>query len=179
MDDLFDRRRYEITNGLAARNPVSDFGRRNVDVATDRRERMFCFQPGAIEDGELDHLRKVGEAMPGREPRDVVFTDQIDEFRVRLAIAQRFHSFDGIGRRGPFQFQRVEAESRLAFDRGAQHFHASVGGRRRLVELVRRNRGGNEKQFVDLQLFDSVTRENQMTVVDWIKRAAEDADLFQ
>ena len=62
-DDLFDRRRYEITNGLAARNPVSDVRRGNVDVAANGREGMFGFQTGAIEDGELDHFRKIGEAV--------------------------------------------------------------------------------------------------------------------
>jgi hypothetical protein len=41
---------------LAARNPVSDVGRGNVDVPADGREGMFGFQSGAIEHDELNHL---------------------------------------------------------------------------------------------------------------------------
>src|SRR6478672_7272092 len=59
-DNLFDRRRYEITNGLAARNPVSDVGGRNVDVSPDRRIRVRGLQAAAIKHGEPNHFRKLG-----------------------------------------------------------------------------------------------------------------------
>ena len=178
-DDFFDRRRYEITNGLSARNSVSDVGRGNVEMAADRGEWMFGFQTGPIEHDELDHFRKLAEAMPGREAGDVVLANEVNESRGWLASSQEFDGVNGVRRRGALELQGIEAETRLALDRGPHHFDASVRGGRSLFEFVRRQLSGNEEQLVELELFDGITRQNQMAVMNRIECAAEDADLFQ
>ena len=121
---------------------------------------MFGFQSGPIQDSELDHLRQLGKPMPGGESRHVVFADEINELRVRLANSQGFHGVDSIGWRGALELQSIETELRFAFDGSAQHFDAGVGRRWCAIELVRRNRCGNEEQLVQLELFNRVTRQN-------------------
>src|SRR6202011_42179 len=97
-NDFLDRWRNEITNGLAARNPVSDIGRGNVEEPANDRIGMRGLQTAAIQHDELDHLREVGKSMPARERRDVVLADQENEFSVRLARSQRFYRFHSVGR---------------------------------------------------------------------------------
>ena len=140
---------------------------------------MFGFQACPVEDGELDHSRELAKPMPGRKPRDVVFPDQIKELRVRFANSQGSHGVEGEGGRGTLQLKSIEAEPRFALDGGPDHLDAGVRGRGVSIELMRRNRGGNEKQFLQLKLFNRVTRQNQMPVMEGIERPAEDADLFQ
>src|SRR5437762_2428990 len=98
--------------------------------------------------------------MPGREPRHVVFADEINELRIRLASSQGFHGVDSIGWRGAIQLQSIETELRFAFDGSALHFDAGLGGRWYAIELVRRNRRGNGEQLGQLVLFSRVTRLN-------------------
>ena len=148
-------------------------------MAADGWEWMFGFQTGAIEHDELYHFRKLGEAMPGREPGDVVLANEVNQARGWFASSQDFDGVNGVRWRGALKLQGIEAETRLVLDRGPQHFDASVCGGRSLFEFVRRERGGNEEQLVELELFDGITRQNQMPVMNRIERAAEDADLFQ
>src|SRR4051794_28067033 len=131
-DQVLDCCGYEIANGLASRNPVSDVGRRNVDVPAHRGIGMLGPESAAIEHRELDHLRKVSEAMPCRKRSDVVFADEKDEFGVRLALGQGFDGVDGVGRRGPGELELIETKSGFALDRSANHLGAQIGGGRRL-----------------------------------------------
>ena len=142
-------------------------------------EPVFGLQTRPVEDGELDHLRQLGKSVPGREARHVIFADEINELRVRFADSQRFHSIDGVRGSGTLQLQGIETELRLALDGRAQHFDAEIRRGRCLVELVRRDRRGDEEQLVQLELFDRVTRQDEMRVMNGIERTAEDADLFQ
>ena len=55
-DQVLDGCGYEIANGLAARNPLSDFCRGNVYMTANSRIRMLGPQAAAIEHGELDQF---------------------------------------------------------------------------------------------------------------------------
>ena len=178
-DQVLDHWRYEITNGSASCNPVSDIGSGNIDVASDRGIRVLCPQAGAIEHRKLNHFRKVAEAVPRRQLGDVIFAEQENEFGIGLALFQHFDGVDGVGGRGTGEFQFVETKARLALDRGADHLHAQISGRRLLSGLVRRTRGRNEKEAVELQLFQRVAGQDQVPIMNGIEGAAKDADLFQ
>lgn len=117
--------------------------------------------------------------MPRRQPRDIVFADQEGEFGGRLSLPQHFDCIHGVGWRRPFQFHSVETEKRLAFDRGAQHLQTN--GRRRWFsfELMGRDRGRDKDHRFELQFFERVADKDQVTVMDRVERAAEDADFFQ
>lgn len=178
-DQVLDRWGYEIPNGLAARNPVSDVGGGNVNVTANGGIGMFGSQPGAIEHGELDHFRKFSEAVPRRKLSDVVFADQENEIGIRLALLQCFDGVDGVGRCGAREFQLIETKSRLALDGGTDHFGAQVSGSRLLSRLVRRKRGRDEEEAVEFQLLQGVAGQDQVPIMNGIEGAAEDADLFQ
>jgi len=139
---------------------------------------MCRLEPGAIEHRELNHFRQIRKPAPGGKLRDVVFADQVNELRIGLAAAKRFDCFDGVRRRRTLELQRIEAESRLAFNCRSQHFHPRLSIRWRSTQLVRRERGRNENELVELQLFDRIPREDQMSMVNGIKSSAEDADLL-
>ena len=177
-DQVLDCCGYEIANGLASRNPVSDFGGGNVYVPADSGIRMLGPEPAAIEDGKLDHSRKVGESVPGRKLSDVVFADQENKFGIRLALFQRFDRVHGVGRRGACEFQLVETKPRLALDGSADHLGAQIAGRWVLSRLVRRTRRRDEEKAVEVQLVDGIAREDQVPIMDGIESAADDADLF-
>jgi hypothetical protein len=178
-NDFLDRRRYEITNGLAARNPVSDIARGNLQMAADGGIGMGGLQTAAVQDAELDHLREIGKTMPAWKLHDVVLADQENEFGFRLAGLERLNCVDGVGRRGAFQLHGVQAKLRFAFDGGAQHFHADLRGRRLLRKFVRRDRSRNEDQAIQIELLHGITCQDQMPVMNRIESAAENADLFQ
>jgi beta-N-acetylhexosaminidase len=177
-NQILDCSRYEIANGLATRNPVSDIGRRNVDVPADGCVGMLRSGSGAIEHRELHHLRKLGKPVPGRKFCDIVFADQTDELRVWLASFQCFDGFDGVRWRRANEFKLIEAKPRFAFNRRPQHFYPQVGGDRMCSQLVGRKRRRNEKDAIQFELLDRVASQDQMAAMNGIERAAEDADLF-
>jgi len=121
---------------------------------------MFGFQSRAVEDCELDHLRQLTKPVPGREPRDVVFSDEADKLRAGFTGAKRFDGLDRVGGRRALQLQRIETKSRLALDGSAQHFDAKVSRCRRPFEFMRRHRCRNEEQLIELELFNRVTGQN-------------------
>src|SRR6266404_1606955 len=178
-NDFLDRRRNEITNGLPARNPVSDIARGNIEEPANDRIRMRGLQTAPVQDSKLNHLREIGETSPGRERRDVVLADQANEFGVRLARFQRFHRVHGVGWRRAFQFHCIQTKPWLPLDRGTQHFHANLGGRRRAPEFVGRDRGRDEDHALELQLLESIACQDEMRLMNRIERPAEYADLFQ
>src|SRR5688572_9542385 len=147
-------------------------------MAADRRIRVGSVQPAAVQDHELHQLRQLREAMPGRQAGDVVFADEKKKFGVWFALAKRLRGIDRVGWRRAFQFERIDGEVRVAFDRGAQHLQANGGRRRLLLQLVGRKRGRNENQARELQRFDRFAGQDQVPMVNRIESAAEDADLL-
>ncbi|MEY2578213.1 MAG: hypothetical protein QOI49_1037 [Verrucomicrobiota bacterium] len=117
--------------------------------------------------------------MPGRQPRDIVFANQANEFGLRLACLQRFHRIHSVGGRGAFQFHRVQTKPWLAFNGHAHHFPANLSGRRRSPQFMRGDRGRDKDHALELQLLEGVARQNQMRLVNRVECPAENADLFQ
>ena len=145
----------------------------------DRGIRMLCPHRAAIEHDELHQRTQLGEAMPTLQPRNIVFADEIKKLRATFARPQLFDRIDRVRRRGAMQLDDVDRETRLARDRRPQHFQARFGSGGRMIEFVGRNSGRDKDNYLELEFFHRVAREDQMTVMDWIKRAAINADLFQ
>ena len=57
---------------------------------------MFGFQTAPNKDHELHHFGKFSKTVPRREAADVIFSDEIEELCVRLALAERLDCVDGI-----------------------------------------------------------------------------------
>ena len=148
-------------------------------MASNRAIRMFGFHTATSEDDELHHFGEFSEAVPRREAADVVFSDEIEQLRVRLALAERLDCVDGIGWRRTPEFHRIESKTRLAFDRSAQHFQTDIGRRQLLIQFVGRSGSRNKDNCFKVERFERCARQNQMTVMDRIEGATEDADLFQ
>ncbi len=118
-------------------------------------------------------------AVPGVEQRDVVLADEVEKRRARRVLgAQGVDGVDGVGGSGAVQFAGIDRETRFARDGGLQHPQPPVArGAGRTGELVRGNRGGDEDQARQAELFDGVPREDQVAVVDRVKTAAVEADV--
>ena len=69
LDDLFDRWRNEITNGLPLRNSLSDFRRRNVDRPADGAVGRNGGVPAAVQDNKFRQLPQIVDPVPRLEPR--------------------------------------------------------------------------------------------------------------
>ena len=117
--------------------------------------------------------------MPGGQTRDIVFADEVKEFGGRLPLAKRFYSIDRIGGRWAFQFQRVETEKELAFNRGAHHLQTYGWLCGFPFEFVGGDCDWNKDHAVEPQRFGCVVRQNQMPVMDRIESAPKNSDLFQ
>ena len=148
-------------------------------MSSNRAIRVFGFHSAAIEHDELHHFGEFSKTVPRREAADVVFSDEIEQLRVRLALAERLDCVDGIGRRRTLEFHRIESKTRLAFDRSAQHFQTDIGCRELLIQFVGRSGGRNKDNCFEIERFEGFARQNQVTVMDRIEGATEDADLFQ
>jgi hypothetical protein len=148
-------------------------------MSSNRAIRVFGFHSAAIKDDELHHFGEFSKTVPCREAADVVLSDEIEQLSVRLALAERLDCVDGIGRRRTLEFHRIESKTRLAFDRSAQHFQTDIGCRELLIQLVGRSGGLNKDNFFEIERFECVARQNQVSVMDRIEGATEDADLFQ
>jgi hypothetical protein len=148
-------------------------------MSSNRAIWVFGFHIAATEDDELDHFGEFSKAVPRCETADVVFSDEVEQLHVWLALAERLDCVDGIGRRRTPEFHRIEFKTRLGFDRSAQHFQTDIGCRELLIQFVGRSCGRNKDDCFEIERFDCFTRQNQMTVMDRIEGATEDADLFQ
>jgi len=148
-------------------------------MSSNRAIRVFRFHTAASEDDELHHFGEFGKAVPRREAADVVFSDEIEQLQVRLALAERLDCVDGIGWRRTPEFDLIESKTRLAPDRSAQHFQTDIGRRQLLIHFVGRSGSRNKDNGFKVERFECFTRQNQVTVMDRIEGATEDADLFQ
>ena len=118
-------------------------------MPSDHRIGMLGLPARAIKYDELDQFRKLREAMPGSEPRRVVFADQIEKLGVGFAFAQRLHRVNRVGRRWSLEFHRIEFETRLFFDRGANHFQPSRWPRRLEIWFMRRSSSRDEDHQIE------------------------------
>ena len=141
--------------------------------------RVFGFHAAASEDDELHHFGEFTKAVPRREAADIVFSDEIEQLHVRLALAERLDCIDGIGRRRTPEFHRIKGKTRLTFDRSAQHFQTDIGRRQLLSQFVGRSSSRNKDNGFKVERFEGFARQDQVTVMDRIEGATENADLFQ
>lgn len=160
-------------------NPVSDIRRGNIQMPSNRAIGVFGFHSAAIEHDELHHSGEFSKTMPRREAADVVFSDEIEQLHVRLALAERLDCLDGVGWRRTLKFHWIESKTRFAFDRGAQHFQTDIRRRELLIQFMRGSSGRDKDNFFEIERFERVARQNQMSVMDRVESAAKDADLFQ
>ena len=147
-------------------------------MSPNRAIRVLGFLSAAIQDDELHHLGKFSKTVPRLEAAHVVFPDEIKQFRFRLALAERFDRFNGVGRCRTLEFHRIESKTRLAFDRGAQHFQTNIGWCELLLQFVRRRGGRDKDNFFEVEGFERIPRQNQVSVMDRIEGATENADFF-
>ncbi len=68
---------------------------------------VFGFHFAASEYDELHHFGEFSKTVPRPEAVDVVFSDEMEQFRVRLASAKRLDCVDGIGRRSTPEFHWI------------------------------------------------------------------------
>ena len=65
-------------------------------MASNYAIRIFGFHTATSKDDELHHFGKFSKTVPRREAADVIFSDEIEELCVRLALAERLDCVDGI-----------------------------------------------------------------------------------
>lgn len=140
-----------------------------------KRDRCFA---GARYDDERDQSGEFCGVAPFRQFRNMIRPDQIEEPCLRKApcvIADRFNRIRGAA---TVQFLFVNFTPRMACKRKPQHPKTLVCRRRHAVGLEWRLRRGDEEQARESQFFPRRLGHQQMTEVNRIKRAAEQANVL-
>jgi hypothetical protein len=160
-------------------NSVSDIRCGNIEMSSNRVIRMIGFHSAPSEDDELHYFGEFSKAVPRRQAADVIFSDEIEQLHVGLALAECLDCVDGIRGRRTAEFHRIEDKTRFVSDRTTQHFQTDIGCRQLLIQFVGRSGSRNKDHGFKIKRFEGFARQNQVTVVDRIEGTTEDADLFQ
>lgn len=132
-----------------------------------------------IEDDKTNHFFQIGEATPFRKLADVIFTDQAINRCVTFASPNLLNGIDGIGRRRAPQFAIIRSKSRFVFNSSLYHHQSYFVSRNGRGLSERRHASGNKNHLVSTKSLKGLTRNDEMTVMNGIKRSAVDCDLFQ
>ncbi len=177
-NDLFDRRRYEITNGTPGGNPVSDIRRGNIQMPLESSDKGVRFSRRCDRARRTAPFSKVrrNDATSAGGQRCLRRSNR--KIRRSARETGALPRFDRIGRRRAPQFHSSSRKSRFTFNRSAQHFQADIGAARASLEFVRRSGGRDKITLSSSKCFDRLTRQDQMPVMDRIECSAEDANSF-
>ena len=114
----------------------------------------------SAEDDELNERSKFCDAAPGREFRDIVVADEVEEVGAWMPSLCRFNRIDGETRPFPLKFGVVDLESRVVRHCGTDHLETEGSRRWPARELVRGDAGGDEDHAVEAQLLHRVAGED-------------------
>ena len=129
-----------------------------------------------MKDDKFHELAQFGGAVPPSELEDLVGADEPEEFRAREGLADFGRGVDGVGGRGAVDLATAQPEAGLAFQRGAQEGEPLGIGGAGTTLLEGRLAAGDEEDGVEPELFKGVMGENEVAVMDGIKRAAVEAE---
>lgn len=133
----------------------------------------------AIQNNKTHHLFQVGETAPFCQLTDVVLADQAVNRCTAGALPNLLDRIDGIRRRRAPQFAIIHSKSRLVFNSGLYHQQSYFVSRNRRGLSEGRNASGNKNQLIRAESLKGLARDDKMSVMNWIKCAAVDCDLFQ
>src|SRR5437762_3978635 len=134
--------------------------------------------PGAIKNNKTDQLFQFSEAMPLRECRYVVFTDEIVNLGASFAPSNFFDGVNCIRRSRAIQFAIIKYESRFPLDCSLQHRQSRLGaGDRRTFE--RRNCCWNKNDLLQSERLKRFACKDQVPVMNRVECPAVDRDLHQ
>src|SRR4030095_10066625 len=96
-----------------------------------------------------------------------------------LTLPNLLDCIDGVGRRRTSQFAIIDGKSGFTLDGGLYHYHPdSVSGNGGGLSK-RRHASGNKDHFLSAESLKGLARNDKMAVMNRIKCAAVDCDLFQ
>lgn len=179
FDEGAHRLGNEIADGLAARNPAANLGGRDVDTAGEPWELARAGIAASPEDHEAHESPQFVDPPPGVQCGHVVLADEIEKLGAGMSRAGVLDGLNGKTRTCTMDFRIVEREARFTGDGDCNHVAAQLGGGRRRGELMRRERGGDKYDLIELQLLNRLTSENEMTVVDWVESSAVEAEAHE
>ncbi len=166
--------RNEIADGFAARNSLADFRGGDVDPPGEGAERAG--RPGSgiatPENDELDETAQVLAAAPGVQFPQVVGTDQIVDPGLGMGGADALHGIDGEAGAGAGQLGIVQGEAGFIGEGGGEHLAAQGGGGGRSGELVGGEAGWNEDDAVELELLESIPRQDEVPMVHRVESSS-------
>ena len=178
-NDFLHCRRYEISNRTARGNSLSDFSCRNIDFSADNRVGVMRLLATAIKDNKANYFFQISEATPFGELVHVIFTDQaVDQSNV-FTLPNVLHRIDGVRGRWPPQLAIVHGESGFILNSGLYHqqpYFVAGDGR---GPSERRYPGGNKDHFLGAESFKGLARNDKMAMMNRVKRAPVDCNLFQ
>ena len=132
-----------------------------------------------IKNNETNHLFQISEATPFCEVVHVIFADQAVNRRITLALPNLLDRFDGVGRRWAPQLAIIHGKSGFILNCGLYHQQPYfVSGNRRGLSKGRHS-SGNKDHFLSAESLTRLARNDKVAVMNRIKGAAVDCDLFQ
>jgi len=133
----------------------------------------------AIKNNKTNHFSQISEATPFCELVHVIFADQAVNRRITFALPNLLDRIDGVGRRWTSQLAIIHCKSGFILDSGLYHQqpYFVFGNGRGLSE--RRHPSGNKDHFLSAKSLEGFARNDKMAVMNRIKGAAINCDLFQ
>ena len=133
----------------------------------------------AIKNNKTNHLFQISEAPPFRELVHVIFADQAVNRRISVALPNLLDRIDGVGRPWTSQLAIIHCKSRFSLNSGLYHPQAYFVFRNGRGLSERRQPSGNKDHFLSAKSLKSFARNDKMAVMNRIKCAAVNCDLFQ
>ncbi len=133
----------------------------------------------AIKNNKTNHLFQISEATPFRELVHVIFADQAVDRCITFALPNLLDCIDGVGRRWTSQLAIIHRKSGFILNSSLYHQQPYfVSGKRRGLSK-RRHPSGNKDHFLRAKSLKGLARDDKMAVMNRVKGAAVNCDLFQ
>src|SRR5262249_32963666 len=120
--------------------------------------------------------QEIGVAMPGMDLAKRVEAENQADLEARVGVAQRVHGVDRVRRAGAFELAGFDLEMRCTADRELEHATAIIRCGDVVCVLVRRLGRQQQPDLFEAGAFAPLLGRAQVTEMDGIEAAAEEAD---
>src|SRR5438874_113300 len=114
--------------------------------------------------------------MPLRQRGQHIGTHYEEQLLIGMTMMEFAKCVGSIARSRPVFLQLLDAEGGLTGDGQRQHFDALRERRYMPIQLERRLKRRDEPDFIEVSLFATLLGHDEVTQMDGVERAAEDAD---
>jgi len=201
LNEVTDSIRHQESRVPARRDQIANFGRRDLElrygmdvdtamkilmqivdamraashnhVAEFTEVRRFPARP--VRDNDMGEIKNLIPAMPACQPQECVHTNNQTQRCIRAFFTNLGQRVDCVRRPCTPKFAVVDDEPGLSLRCKSDHLQPHSGRRERL-STMRWITAGHEPDFAEAQRLQHFECRSQVSVMNWIERAAEYPD---